>query len=101
MEDTADYVNIGCRFNNYDRLASGSSYCRMIAPNEQIFKIQSGAAASRYTTLTTDLTKYTCGMEIEKPLEDFERGVWKCEIYLINDMVGGFIRVGIDENGFI
>lgn len=99
VEEDANYVNIGCRFNNYDKLTSGSSYCRMIAPNQNIFKIQIGAASSRYTTLTTNLTAYTCGMEIEKPLEDFERGIWKCEIYLINDMVGGFLRVGIDNNG--
>lgn len=71
----------------------------MIAPNQEIFKIQSGAASSRYTTLTTDLSTYTCGLEIERPLQEFEKGVWKCEIYLVNDMIGGFLRVGISENG--
>lgn len=71
----------------------------MIAPNQEIFKIEIGAASSRYTTVTTDLTEYKCGLEIEKPLQDFEKGVWKCEIYLINDMIGGFLRVGINENG--
>lgn len=99
VEESSDYINIGCRFNNYDGLTSGSSYCQMVAPNQEIFKIQPGAASGRYTTLTTNLTAYTCGMEIEKPLHDFEKGIWECKIYLINDDIGGFLRVGISENG--
>lgn len=99
VEETSDYFNIGCRFNNYDKLTSGASYCKLIAPNQEVFKIQAGSASARYTTLTTNLTEYSCGMEIEKPLEDFEKGIWKCEIYLINDAIGGFLRVALDENG--
>lgn len=73
----------------------------MVAPDGSVFKIHTGAASSRYTTLTTNLTEAACGMEIEKPLLDSERGVWKCEIHLINDAAGGFVRVGISENATV
>lgn len=36
----------------------------MIAPDKQVFKIHAGAAMERYTTLNTNLSTLSCGLEV-------------------------------------
>ncbi|GJQ66018.1 hypothetical protein Trydic_g4108 [Trypoxylus dichotomus] len=74
-----DHYRLGCQIIN-DIVLPTISYCVITSPNGDDFIIRPSRATERYTTLSTNFDNRICGMEIPKPLEEKERGIWKCKV---------------------
>ncbi|KAK5640501.1 hypothetical protein RI129_011312 [Pyrocoelia pectoralis] len=87
VKESKKYVTIGCKlFTNIK-----SDYCRMVSPRDEIFKLEPGGAFNRYLSMGTNFSQGICAMRIEKPLQESDKGQWRCEFDITSGSTGAFI----------
>ncbi|GLV45883.1 hypothetical protein CBL_11680 [Carabus blaptoides fortunei] len=100
--DTETRVHLGCSISNPKLKPGNGDYCVMVRPDGKQFKLFPGLATDRYTALNTNLTHSICSLEIVKPLESTEWGIWRCEVHSgPYEPIGGFITLPTRSNRVI
>ncbi|KAB0792326.1 hypothetical protein PPYR_14285 [Photinus pyralis] len=92
-EESKSYATVGCNLTS----SSLASYCRMISPHGEVFRLREGGAVNRYLSIGTNFSRGICEMKIEKPLQEREKGQWRCEFDISTRSVGTFVSLASNE----
>lgn len=85
VEETEDLVNLLCRQTDIP-----TTPCMFETPNGTIIVPREGIFTDRYSYYGSNIY-FECGLSVKKPLEEGEKGVWKC--LMASPIHASFLRV--------
>ncbi|KAG8231159.1 hypothetical protein J437_LFUL011828 [Ladona fulva] len=84
----------------YDGPVSIFQACRWVKPGGEELYPQDGLVLGRYAYYGAGLFRGECGLSIRKPIEEGDKGVWRCELFENKKMQpssGAYVELGIPK----